>query len=186
MAVAYEPIRVARSVGEGAPRKVSPPEGATKTHKDGVPMVLSSGLAQEAAFGAAEIVHGVSIGPGSNLAVAGTAEELSLGAAPNMASSKIIPVGAPIKDGYSHMYAADGRTTFYIMLKDGQVFTNAMVGATFGLVKDGTSGYWFMDNTDTSGDNAVAVCRGVDPSSPNTVALGARVLFQFLAALRAF
>ena len=186
MAVAYEPIRLARSVGEGAPRKVSTPEGATKTHKEGVPMVLSSGNAQEAAFGGAEIVYGVSIAPGQNLAVAGTAEELSVGTPPNMASAKIIPVGAPIKDGQAHMYAADGRNTFYIMLKDGQVFTNTMVGGTYGLVKDVTSGYWYLDNTDTSGDNAVAVVRGVDPSSPNTAALGARVLFQFVAALRAF
>lgn len=186
MAVAYEPIRLARSVGEGAPRIVSPPEGATKTHKEGVPMVLSSGNAQEAAFGGAEIVYGVSIHVGQNLAVAGTAEDLSIGTPPNMSSAKIIPIGAPIKDGYAHMYAADGRNTFYIMLKDGQVFTAAMVGATFGLTKDGTSLYWYMDNTDTTGDNAVAICRGVDPASPNTVALGARVLFQFVSTLRAF
>lgn len=186
MAVAYEPIRLARSVGEGAPRIVSPPEGATKTHKEGVPMVLSSGNAQEAAFGGPEIVYGVSIHVGQNLAVAGTAESISIGTAPNMASSAIIPIGAPIEDGYAHMYAADGRSTFYIMLKDGQVFTNAMVGGTYGLTKDATSGYWYLDNTDTSGDNAVAVVRGVDPSSPNTVALGARVLFQFLSTLRAF
>lgn len=186
MAVSYEPIKLARSIGEGAPYMVGPPEGASKTFKDGVPVVLSSGLAQEAAFGGPEIVYGVSAEPAHNLAVAGTAEELSVASVPNMSSAKVIPMGAPIKDGTLRTYAANGDNRFSIMLKDGQVFTNAMIGGTFGLFKDGTSGYWYLDNTDTSGDNAVAVVAQVDPSSPNSATLGARVIFFFKDTLRAF
>lgn len=185
MAVSYEPIRLYRVLGEGFPLIKHPPEAATQTCKQGVPMVLSSGNAQECAFGGAEIVYGVSVEAGHNLAVAATAEELSVATPPNQASAKTIPLGAPIKDGTIGVYAADGRNEFSVMLKDGQVFTAAMVGTTYGLTKD-SGGYWYLDNTDTTGDNAVATVTGLDSSSPNTVAGGARVSFIFKASLRAF
>jgi hypothetical protein len=185
MAVSYEPIRLYRVLGEGFPLVKTPPEAATQTHKEGVPVVLSSGNSQECAFGGAEIVYGVAITTGHNLAVAATAEELSVGTPPNQASAKIVPVGAPIKDGTISVYAADGRNEFSIMLKDGQVYTAAMRGGTYGLTKD-SGGYWYLDNTDTTGDNAVAVVTGVDSSSPNTAAGGARVTFVFKSTLRAF
>lgn len=186
MSVAYEPIRLYRSTGEGFPLMKHPPEGATKTFKLGVPLVLSSGLAQECAFGAPEIVYGVSSEAGHNLAVAATAEELSVETPPNQASAKVIPLGAPIKDGTVGCYAANGQNEFSVMLLDGQVYTNAMNGGTYGLTKDVTSGFWYLDNTDTTGDNAVAVCTGVDPSSPNSATLGARVTFRFKSTLRVF
>lgn len=184
MAVSYEPIRLYRVTGEGAPLVKHPPEAATQTFAQGVPLVLSSGNAQEAAFGGAEIVYGVSVEAGHNLAVAGTAEELSVATPPNQASAKTIPLGAPIKDGTIGVYAADGRNEFSIMLKDTQVYTAGMRGNTYGLTKDTT--YWYLDNTDTTGDNAVATVTGVDPSSPNTATGGARVTFIFKASLRAF
>lgn len=186
MAVSYEPIKLYRSTGEGAPKVVHPPEGATKTFKTGVPIVLASGLAQEAAFAGAEIVYGVANEPAHNLAVAGTAQELSVATPPNQPSAKTIPLGAPIVNGTLEVYAANSLNEFTIMLLAGQVFTNAMVGGTYGLTKDGTSGFWYLDNTDTSGDNAVADVRGVDPSSPNTAADGARVVFVFNPLLREF
>lgn len=186
MAVAYEPIRLYRTSGEGFPLMKTPPEAATQTFKVGVPIVLSSGNAQEAAFGGAEIVYGVSAEAGHNLAVAATAEELSVETPPNMPSAKVVPLGAPIKDGTLKVYAADGKNEFTIMLKDTQVYTAAMNGTTYGLTKDGSSGFWYLDNTDTTGDNAVAKVIGVDPSSPNTAAGGARVVFQFIPSLRAF
>ena len=186
MAVSYEPFRLARTSGEGSPRMIREAEAATQTFKTGVPLVLSSGTVQEAAFAGAEIVYGVSTEDGHNLTTANTAEELSIGTPPNMASAKIIPVGAPIKDGKCGVYAADGRNMFSGMLKDGQVFTQAMVGATYGITKDATSGFWYVDNTDTTGDNEVVRIVGVDSSSPNTAAGGARVFFEFIAALRYF
>lgn len=186
MAVAYEPIKLAYSHGEGFPAMIRESEGASKTFKIGVPLVLSSGNLQECAFGGAEIVYGVSSEAAHNLTAANTAEELSIETPPNQSSAKVIPVGAPIKDGKIGCYKANGSNVFSIMLKDGQVFAQSMIGSTFGLTKDATSGFWYLDNTDTTGDNAVAKCLGVDPSSPNTVAAGARVYFMFAASLRYF
>jgi hypothetical protein len=186
MAVSYEPMRLIRTSGEGAPLMKHPSENASSTFKEGVPLTLVSGVAQECAFGAAEIVYGVSAEAGHNLTTDGTAEELSIATPPNMPLAKTIPIGAPIKDGTIACYAADGRNEFSIMLANGQVYTAAMLGATFGITKDATSGYWYLDNTDTTGDNEVVVVTGLDSSSPNSATLGARVFVQFISSLRAF
>jgi hypothetical protein len=186
MAVSYEPIRLYFSQGEGAPAHIRESEGASKTFKMGVPLVLSSGNLQECAFGGAEIVYGVSSEAAHNLTTANTAQETSYATPPNQASAKTIAVGSPIVDGKIGCYKANGANRFSIMLKDGQVFAQSMIGSTFGLTKDATSGFWYLDNTDTTGDNAVARCEGLDPSSPNTAAGGARVFFTFVSALRYF
>lgn len=188
MAVAYEPIKIWNSAGVGTSRGSRHSEGATQTFKLGVPLVLSSGHVVEAAFGAAEIVFGVSAEPAHNNAVAGVGTTLSVGTPPNQPSASIIPIGAPINDGRCGYYEANGDNRFTIMLADGQVFTPALVtsGALYGLVKDGTSGFWYIDPTDTTGDNAVVKIDGVDPSSPNTVAAGARVIFHFDSDFRHF
>lgn len=188
--VSYEPIKAVRLLsGLGMPAFERVPEAATQTFKTGVPLVLSGGNAQEAAFGGAEVIYGVSAEPGHNLTVAATAEQgYSEATPPNQASAKTIPVGAWTKDGRCGVYRADGNTIFSIALKAGQVFTQALIipGTKYGLVKDGTSGFWYLDNTDTAGDNAVAEIVGNDDSAPNTVADGARVFFRFTSTLRAF
>lgn len=186
MAVSYEPIRLIRSYGDGGALMKHPPEAATATFKEGVPVYLVTGNAAETTFAAAQTVYGVSAEAAHNLTTAGTAEELSVATPPNQSSAKTIPVGAPIKDGTLGVYAADGRNEFSIALKDGQVYASTMLGGTYGLTKDSSSGYWYLDNTDTTGDNAVAKVTGLDSSSPNSATLGARVFFQFIASLRAF
>lgn len=192
MAVTYGPITgVGVLSGQGTMRMDRHIEKASQTFKTGVPLTLTghSGTAAEAAFGGAEIVFGVSLEPGHNrgsAAVDPNNAERSEGSPPNQSAAIIHPAGAWPVDGRVGFYRADGENIFAIMLKDGQVFTNAMLGGTYGLVKDGTSGYWYLDNTDTSGDNAVAKVIGVDPNSPNSATLGARVFFQFIASLRAF
>ena len=188
--VSYEPIKAVRVLSQqGAlPQMVREAEAATQTFKMGVPLVLSSGNLQECAFSGAEVVYGVSAEAGHNLTTANTAQELSEGTPPNQASAVITPVGAWMRDGKVGVYAANGQTVFSAALKTGQVFTQAMVaaGTYLGLTKDGTSGFWYVDNTDSSGDNAVVQVIGVDSSCPNTVAGGARVYFIFKAALRFF
>jgi hypothetical protein len=186
MAVAYEPMRLVRSTGEGFPLMKRPPEGATKTFKFGVPIMLASGLATEVTFSGADIVYGVSSEAAHNLAVAATAEELSIETPPNQASAKVIPVGAPIKDGTIGCYAANGANEFSIMLKDGQVYTAALNGGTYGITKDGTTGFWYVDTAVTTGNSAVVQIIGLDSSSPNTVAAGARVFVRFLSTKRVF
>jgi len=181
--MAYEPIAAVRvDSGLGFPQMDRAPEAASKTFKQGVPLVLASGYLQEAAFSGAEIVYGVSSESAHNLSVAGTATDLSEGAPINQPSAKIIPVGAWMRDGNVGFYAANGRTVFSIKLKDTQTFSQALIaaGTLYGLTKDGTSGFWYLDTTDTSGDNAVARLVGVDPND-NT-----RVYFQFDSTKRYF
>lgn len=189
-AVSYEPIRAVQVQSQqGAlPAAGRAPEDAAQTFKVGVPIRLVSGLVQECTFSAADIVYGISSEPAHNLTTAATAQDLSEGTPQNQASAITTPVGAWIRDGLLGFYKANGLTIFSISLKTGQVFTQALVipGTLYGLTKDATTGFWYLDNTDTTGNNAVANLIGVDPSCPNTVAGGSRVYFTFAAAARAF
>lgn len=186
--VSYEPIQAVRVTGsQGAtPTVTRQLEAATQTFQIGVPTILVSGYIQEATFLAAQIIYGVSNEHAHNLTVAGTAQDLSEGTPQNQASAIITPVGAWIRDGRCGVYNADGQNVFSIALKAGQVFAQSLLiaGTYYGLTKDSSSGFWYLDNTDTSGDNAVAELLGVDSSCPNTVAGGSRVFFRFAPALR--
>ena len=188
MAVSYEPIKhVYRRGTSGMPLVIRAPEAATQTFKTGTPLALSSGLAQASAFGGSELVYGVSAEAGSNLSVANTAEQgTNEGAPQNQTSAVTIPVGSRFKDGKCGVYLADENSVFSAMLKDGQVFTQGLVSATrYELAKDSTSGFWYIDNTSngTNDEHCVNVT-AVDPSSPNSATLGARVYFVFAPAAR--
>jgi hypothetical protein len=138
---------------------------------------------QEAAFGGAEIVVGFSVEPGHNLTVAATAEPAySEGTPPNQSSAKIIPVGAWNRDGTIGFYEANGQNVFLASLKSGQTFAQSYVLAStwYGLTKDATTGFWYVDLTDTAGDNAV--CQLVEGVSDDNTA----VLFIVKPALRYF
>ena len=164
-------------------------ESATQTFKNGVPLTLSSGYLIEASFSGADIVYGVSSEPAHNLATSGTAQQLSEGTAQNQASSVITPVGAWIRDGKIGLYRADDENIFSISLKATQTFSQALIvnpATLYGLTKDGTTGFWYLDTSDTSGNNAVAILLGVDPSCPNTSAGGCRVFFKFAPSKRFF
>lgn len=182
--MAYRPIVAVRTLnGVGFPAQARMSEGASKTFKQGVPLVLSSGYIQEAAFGGAEIVVGVSVEPGHNLTAAATAEPAySEGTPPNQSSAKIIPVGAWNRDGTCGLYLADGQNVFLASLKSGQAFADSylVAGTLYGLTKDGTTGFWYVDLTDTGGDNAV--CKLVGGVSDDSTL----VLFQFTPSLRYF
>ena len=163
------------------------PEGATQTFKQGVPLKLSSGnlVACDTAdpWSAADVVVGVSVSAGKNLATAGTTEEgYSIGTAPNQGSSKIIPAGVPVKLGTCSFYQADGSNIFEISLKAAQTFAaaNVVAGSYYALKYDATTGYWYCDNTDTAGNNAVLAIVGVNPND-NT-----KVRVQFKSTQRFF
>ena len=188
--VAYEPIKIWNTIqGLGFPASLRRPEGATQTFKQGVPLTLSSGFLIEAAFSSADIVYGISSEDAHNLAVAGTGTQESEGTPPNQPSAVITAVGAWPKDGNIGLYEANGNNVFSISLKATQTFTQALIlnpATLYGLTKDATSGFWYLDTTDTTGNNAVAHLLGVDPSCPNTSAGGCRVFFSFGSAVRFF
>lgn len=194
MAVSYEPIKAVRVLGtsNGMPAVLRVPEDELQTFKIGSLIAVVSGYAQIVAsgFGGSELVYGVSMEAGHNLAVDGTAEDgYNEGAPQNQPSGKRIPPGAWIKDGKVGVYLANGQTIFSAMLKDGQVFTQALVlpATRYELEYDSSSGYWFIDTSDT-GTSAkhAALIIGLDSASPNTAAAGARVFFQFAPAARAW
>lgn len=179
--VEYEPIKPwSAGGGDSFPRMQRQLEAATQTFKMGAPLKLNSGYLDECTFSGADIIYGFAAEPGHNLAASGTAQDLSEGTPQNQTSGVITPVGAWPRDGKVGVYIANDDTIFSAALKDGEVFTQALLAAAtlYGLTKDNTTGFWYLDNTDTSGNNAVAILLGVDPSSPNTVAGGARVFFK--------
>lgn len=193
--VSYEPIKAVRTLGSqgSTPPMSRTPEDSAQTFQLGVPIMLNaSGFADELSTGAANIVYGVSGEPAHNLTVAGQPLNLNEKAPPNQPSAVTTPVGAWPRDGNIGYYLADGITIFSIALKVGQVFTQALIQPSgtavtlYGLVKDATSGFWYLDNTITGGNAGVAILIGLDSASPNTVAGGARVFFQFAQSRRAF
>lgn len=157
------------------------PEAATQTFKQGVPLRLSSGnlAACDTAdpWSAADVVVGVSVSPGKNLTTAGTTEDgYSIGTAPFQASSKIIPVGVPVKRGTCSFYRANGFNVFEISLASGQTYAaaNVVAGSYYALKYDSTTGYWYCDNTDTTGNNCCLSIVGVNPNDSTKV----RVVFK--------
>lgn len=202
--VSYEPIKAIETVaGHGSvPRMFRTPEKNGLTTQIGVPMILSGGFLQEASFVAADVVYGISTEPGHNLTTSGVGTTgLSEYSAPNQPSSLIIPIGSHMRDGNIGVYAADALNVFSAAVKYttlpnpannvagvSQVFQQSMIqaGVFYGLVKDATSGFWYVDLTVTNGNNAVVQLVGVDPSSPNDGVNGTRVFFQFKPAQRFF
>lgn len=188
--VSYEPIKAVRVLGSSAatPSLTRALEAATQTFQVGVPTRLVSGYQQECTFSGADIVYGASAEHAHNLTTAGTAQDENEGSPPNQPSAVTTAVGAWPRDGSLGVYNADGRNVFSIALKAGQVFTQALLVAStlYGLVKDSSSGFWYLDNTVTTGNGAVAELLGFDSTCPNTVAGGCRVFFQFAAAKRYF
>lgn len=181
--VSYEPIKVYRNMrgGSGMPEILRWPEAATQTFKQGVPLMLSSGYLVEW-DGSTEKIVGISAEPAHNLASSGVAEAGYSEAAPrNQASGKTIPPGAWMKDGKIGFYPARPDVLFSVAVENDDVFAQAlMVDATFyTLEKDATTGFWFVDFDETSGDDAVVQLVENDPSAPNTTADGARVAFRF-------
>lgn len=189
--VSYEAIKAVRTLASAAafPAAQRTPEAATQTCQYGVPLMLSSGFLAEFSSSGANIVYGVSSEHAHNLAVAGVGTDYNQGSPPNQPSGITTPIGSAPVDGNLGNYFANGQTVFSIALKAGQVFTQALLinpATLYGLVKDATSGFWYLDNTVTTGNGAVALLLGVDSASPNTVAGGSRVFFMFGETKRFF
>ncbi len=162
-------------------------EAATQTFKTGVPVMRSSGYVAEFSTGAANIVLGVALQPGQNFASAGVGVEYSYATPPNQASAKTFPHGGwPLGlDGKCGFTIADGNNIFAGKLKAGQTFTVANLGVTYGIVKDGTTGYWYIDTTVTSGNGAVVQIVSQSSNQPNT-STDAEVNFQFIPSKRVY
>lgn len=180
----YQPVSIAYSIGEGAPEMDRWPEAATQTFKRGAPLELVSGYLQEADFGGADVIVGFAMEDAHNLTVAGTGETLSAGVPINQTSASIIPMGAPLSDGNIGFYKVGGRNKFQAHLELGDVFTQALVasGTFYTLEKDATTGIWFIDIDETSGNDAIVKIEKLLDPGQNSATTGARVVFSVLPA----
>ena len=182
----YEPVRCVRTMsGQGIPIQMRLPEDELNTFPAGTPVTIASGYVQESAFGGSELVLGIAAEAAHNLAVDGTAEELSIGDPPNQSSGVIIPVGSPIKDGKLAVYIANSQNVFRAKLKVDQTFASSLISATrYELKKDGTTLSWYIDTSSsgTNDEHCVNII-GQDPSTPNTAGYVA-VFFVFAPAAR--
>ncbi len=189
--VTYEPIKASYVFGNqgSTPAMLRTPEGATQTFQLGVPTQLVGGFVQEWTTMGVTTIYGVSAQKAANYTVAGVPVDLNdpaAGPPPNQPAAIVIPMGAALRDGNTGVYVANGATVFTIALKLGQVFTQALLipGTLYGLTKDATTGFWYLDTTVTGGNSAAAVLLGVDSSCPNDATYGSRVFFQFAASRR--
>lgn len=189
--MAYGPIQLANASGQVMVQQRWP-EGASLTCKQGVPLRLSSGnlipcdmaTSSGADWGSADIVVGVSSEPGHNLTTAGTPEPAySEGTPPNQPLGRIIPRGAWLRDGKIGFYPANGVNVFLISLATGVSYTEALkvaVGTYYALKYDSTSGFWYCDSGDTSGNNiCLEILGGVSDDAT-------KVLVRFKASQRQF
>lgn len=184
----YGPIQLVHASGQ-VQAQYSEAEAASQTFNQGVPLRWTSGTLTQcdiatsagADWGSADVVVGVSAEAGHNLTTAGTAEGgYSETTPPNQTSAKTILVGSRMKNGKCMFWRADGNNVFRCSLKTGQTFTQADVGTTYALKYDSTTTYWYIDNTDTSGNNKVAVVVAADPNDTT------KVWFQFLSTQRQY
>lgn len=182
----YDPIKLAYS-GSAAQSHDRWPEAASQTFKLGRVLRSSSGnlAASDTAdpWTAADVVVGIASEAGHNLTTAGTAEPATSEGTPrNQPSAKIFAKGAWIKDGKCGFYPANGSNVFEASLKAGQTFTQSLVvaGSYYAIKYDATSGFEYVDSTDTIGNNCVAEIIG-GLSHDNT-----KVLIRFKAGQRYF
>ncbi len=111
-------------------------------------------------------------GPG---AVAGT-----FGTVPNEASAKNIAHGAPLNDGRCGLWENVADTVFAAAFGTTNAATTPLVtdvGKAYGMTKETTSPYWYIDKAKT-GASAVATVVDLDPRVP--AAPGSLVFFTFL------
>lgn len=159
-------------------------EAASQTFKDGTPVAMSSGY--YAAWGGtnpagAAAILGVAIQAGQNLTTAGTAQHGSFGSVPNQSSAKNYfltgPVDAAGVGGAGNPYYTWGNGNRFTALfgNNGASATPAItdVGVYYGLTKDATTGYWYVDKNKTTVGTSTAVrIVGIDPA---TSAQGANI-----------
>ena len=166
-------IRFIRRDGAGAAVIEHKDEESGQTFLNGVPVYhqAADGMIAEVTtdFSNTEIVRGISIGEGQNLATQGTAEPgASVATPPNQTSAVVIPIGTPFKTGETAMINPDGGAIFEIALIDGQTFSAGLVlpGTQYELEKQ-ANGHWAVDSTDTSTSEAtdhVVEIVGVNPN----------------------
>ena len=173
-------------------------EEASQTFAAGVPVMITvadGGLTLWNGTSITTIIAGISYEPASNLGTTGASAPTPLspfsgvgavsgtfGTVPNQSSAKNIAHGAPLNDGRCGFTIGGPDVIFSAAFGSNNVATTPAatdVTVQYGLTKDGTNTYWYVDKNKTGG-SAVLTVIGLDPR--DTPAAGTRVLFTFLPA----
>lgn len=137
------------------------PEKLTQTFLQGTPVQVDAGTGFVQAnptinSAATALIAGFSTEPANNLTASGTAKTLTqTGNPPNQSSAVFIPVGAWPNDGTMGFYLVDDFMIFRGLLGHSATDANATiaqtdVGSIFGLTKDATTGFWYVDKNITT------------------------------------
>jgi hypothetical protein len=133
-------------------------EAISQTYLEGVPVQLSSGYVQEAATissVATALIAGFSLKVGQNLSTVKTPKFTSIKTPPNQSAAVTVALGTPQSDAQAHLVEANDDNVFEGTIgnsSDGTLATIAAtdLGANFGLTKDGTNSYWYVDKNITA------------------------------------
>jgi hypothetical protein len=141
------PITFRRMVGsQGMPTIMRVPEAANAVFKEGTPVVVSDGYANNAAEqnNNATQFSGFSTEYGKNRAANGTEETLTFGSVRNQNNAVLIPVGAPMDDGNVGIIIPGPEARFMGALEYNNNAAQNMVGDIMGLTED-SNNYWYID-----------------------------------------
>jgi hypothetical protein len=116
-------------------------------------------------------IAGFSQEAASNLSTSGIAQTQNLtNKVPNQTNAVITPIGAPPNDGNCGVQLAIPQASFQAKFGDSSdntlaVLAQAQVSGIFGLTKDATTGFWYVDNhiTATASGACVEVVSLIDP-----------------------
>ena len=167
-------------------------EKSSNTQLIGTPcFVDTTGFALErtAIDDGTKVIAGFTVEAAHNLTTSGTKKDLTYGSVQNQSSAVNIPIGAPISDGTLGFYVASQMVLFKAKTDDAHTLAQADIGgvpstSTFGLTKDGTSNYWFVDTTITAvaSGACVEIVELIDPIGT----VGGLVAFRVLSIRQQF
>lgn len=140
-----QPIRAAMGVGSWSTEGLDPPgiEAGSQSYKTGAPLVNSSGSLAEAGANPTTVIG------------------VALAAATGTTGAQVLYYPA-IQDSYLFEISIDKASGQGGALA---VLAQTNVYATYGITKDGTTGYWYLD-VDKSGGNQVVRVFGFPTSTP--------------------
>ena len=179
--MAYTPIAPYKVAGAqvGQFPMLRLPENAGVSALRGVPVRITAGMADEAAtMDATNLIAGFSAEFFHNLTTDNTPKHLTYGSVPNQASAVIIPGGAPPSDGKVGIYVATDDVLFRGKLLSSQSLALTDLPKFAGLIKDGTSGQWYIDVSSSYDTAAEGACLDVQELIDPAGTLGGEVAFK--------
>lgn len=167
-------------------------EGATQTFKAGTPLEMSGGnyIAWDGVAPDQDpVILGISLQAGQNFAVAATPVPSNYGSVQNQSSAvNVFGTGPVILAGQPFAVAGSGNVFAGLFGNAGasQLPATTDIGVYYGLTKDSTTGYWYVDKAKTADADVAVLITGLDPQTSSNLAnitVNTRVLFNFIGAV---